>query len=470
VPIPNYGGYGGLAVDGKGTAWFASLTSLFCYAAGNAIREFRLDRQAQASNFRTAPDGSVWFAEIGRGRLGRIGLDGVLTERQLDFADKAYWDVAVGPDGSVWYPTGHGPGSGVARMRPDGRVTTYPVPDAISITVDSHGNAWIPQWNHSWVARVSNSGEVLEFTVTGWVKQVAEARDGRMWFLNLSCLPRQQIGWIDAGGQVKLFDAPIVDDAAFPNAMYRAPDGALWFGTIDGRLVRLVSETDVTIYSTPWPGQRIGTFAVSPGNRIVMIGTKELVNLVDNRDVLDFPAGNGIRLAGVQAIPGPQHYAKDAAEAVAYPGAIQASGSDAKAVLLQSWEGTHAALFDYVINQNRCQSYDMFIYVVEDSGGWSKYDVFEASGAYPLRAPRAVIPLKFQTGCLNVHQSPSLASQTLSCLPSGTTVYIDQLPAYADGYLWWHASTNDNPHTPLGWAVQKYLLCTDYMIGRLPQC
>jgi hypothetical protein len=469
VPIPNYGGYGGLAIDGNGTAWFGGLRSLFCYAAGQPIRDFQLDQHSQPSNFRAAPDGSVWFAEVGLGRLGRIGRDGVLTERQLDRGDPAFWDIGVGPDGSVWYATGAGAGNGVARLHPDGKLTTYPVPDAASITVDSHGNAWIPQWTNNRVARVSNTGEVLEFTVHAGVRQLTEAPDGHMWFLDIGCQAKHQIGWIDASGQVKLFDAPIVDDSAAPNEMYRAPDGAVWFGTIDGRLIRLASETDVTVYDLPWPGTRIGTFIVLPANRVLIMGYSHPMH-VANRQVLDFTALNGTPLAGNQGMPDPlAHVADDAAEAVAYKATLEGSGAYTKVDLLDSWKGTHAALFEYMVNQNFCNGSTLFVYVVEDSGGWRKYDAFTGNG-YPVPKPSAVILLEFQTGCMNVHQSPSLGSQVLSCLPSGTTVNVYDIPVYADGYLWWAISSHDNPPKPLGWAVQNFLLCTHYQIGRLPQC
>jgi streptogramin lyase len=482
-PITPYGGYGGgfggIAVDGNGIAWTAGPRTVVCYGAFHRFTSFKVQDGTQISMFRTAPDGSVWFADSALGRLGRIGRDGVLTERQVAGGLNHPSALAIGPDGSVWFDVSSPPENGVARLRPDGRLTTYPVWSGPFITVDSHGNAWIPALSGREIDLISDKGDIHRFSVAVFNTPLTEAADGRMWFLNVGCLPVQQIGWIDVNGQTRFFDADIVDNSTLPNGIARGPDGALWFGTVDGRLIRIASETDVTIYSLPWPDARVGPFVVLPHNHILMVGFKELVYGSGDTELLDFTAVNGTRLAGVQAVPGPRpQYVKDAAEAAAYPVVAKASGPNAKIVLQQSFEGDHAALFEYWVDQGRCGGPGQFVYVVEDPGGWRLYEAIQVP-PYILPEPRRVIALKFQTGCLNVHESPSLGSRILTCVASGTTVDVDnKLPVYADGYIWWYVILHRfqdtgqyaDQYRPLGWAVQKYLLCIDYQIGRLPQC
>jgi sugar lactone lactonase YvrE len=427
---------------------------LGCYRQGDPVEEFALQANAQPRTLRSAPDGSVWFGEPGLGRLGRIGLDGEVTERQVAAAGSFYpnWDVAVGPDGSVWYGSAPPPGNSVARLRPDGTVTNYPVQSGSTISIDSHGNAWIPQPGLE-VVRISDSGQVAEYKFANSIEQLVEASDGRMWFLNVGCVDVQQIGWIDATGQTKFFNAPNADNPGFPNSIVRSPDGAVWFGTSDGRLIRLASETDVTVYSLPWSDVGLGPFVVLAGNRILMLGHREL---------LDFTPINGIKVAGAQAIPAAlPHVAKDVAEAEAYATAVKETSPNAKIVLGQSWEGDHAALFAYSINPNRC-GYALLVYVVEDSGTWRKYDSFGTQNVGPP-SPGATEVLKFRTGCLNVHQSPSLGSKVVSCLPSGTQIEIDGLPVYADGYVWWHLVSR-------GWAAHPFLYCTQDLYATRPEC
>lgn len=397
----------------------------------------------------------MWFAEPGLGRLGRIGPDGAFTEKQVADPHSFYpnFGLAVGPDGSVWYDIAAPPADGIARLRPDGTTTTYPVLSGSGIAVDSQGNAWILQPSID-IVRISDSGVVSTFTFNNAIDVMAEASDGRMWFVSVGCVNAQQIGSIDiTSGQTKLFNAPIVDNSAFPNSIVRAPDGAVWFGTTDSRLVRLASETDVTVYTLPWPDVRVGPFVVLQNNRIVMLGSRE---------ILDFTAAGGQRVAGAQALPTAlPHVPKDAAEAAAYAAAAAEAGANAKIDLGQSYEGNKAALFVYGINNNRC-GYVLLMYVVEDGGTWHKYDSFGTQNLQPP-SPGATETLKFRSGCLNVHESPALASKVVTCLGSGAQITIDGLPAYADGYIWWHIVSR-------GWAVQPLLYCTDYLYSTRPQC
>ena len=448
VPTAPMAAYDAIAADGSGTAWLASTGGFIdCYRSGQPIKEFALAPHALPIIMRSAPDGSIWFADLGRKRLGRIGLDGVLSEMQVGGTA----GLAIGPDGSVWFHTGNTI-YGVARILPDGRMTTYPVGVWATITVDSKGNAWMPgayEDGRAVVVRISNSGEVTRFLLPQSVRQLAEAPDGHLWFLNVSCTSTGQIGWIDANGVTKYFDAPIADDTTYPNAIVRAPDGALWFSTSDRRLVRLVSETDVTIYSLPWSDAVPGQFVVLPGNHIVMY---------NNTELLDFVAANGTRLAGAGAIPA--NAASDTAEGTAYAAAEAAWGGNKRLNLSRSWEGDHAALFAY---SSPCSLPDLYVYVVDTPDGWRKYDAYTSLDDPYLPSPGTSLQLILRTGCLNVHESPQLSSRILACLPSGSSIGIDQLPVYANGYIWWHLIAG-------GWGVQLILLCNKFLYASLAQC
>jgi hypothetical protein len=156
-----------------------------------------------------------------------------------------------------------------------------------------------------------------------------------------------------------------------------------------------------------------------------------------------------------------------AAAAAAYPVAVKTANANTTVVLKRFWEGDHAAAFEYDTSGSRYGP--VYVYVVQDSNGWHKFDAWVSGAAYPLE-PNVSIPLTFHSGCMNVHRDPSLGSQVLSCLASGAKANIDQGPVYADGDIWWHLQTIDTTIAPLGWAVQKYLMCTNLTIDRLPQC
>src|SRR5262249_38682925 len=51
-----------------------------------------------------APDGNLWFSEVGLGQLGRITTAGVVTEFSGAFpAGSAPGEITTGPDGNIWF-------------------------------------------------------------------------------------------------------------------------------------------------------------------------------------------------------------------------------------------------------------------------------------------------------------------------------------------------------------------------------
>jgi streptogramin lyase len=450
VPIPTDDGYLGLAVDGQGTAWFTEANSsrLGRYRAGQTITEIALQPNGNPRTLRSAPDGSLWFAEPGLQRLGHIASDGKVTEKSVNAGEfSPNWGVAVGADGSVWYDLRNG----LARLMPDGSLRTYPVQVNGTVTIDSHGNAWVPMATVE-VVRVSEQGQVAEFKFDNTIDMVAEAADGAMWFVDGS-RGGPRVGRIDQNGQPRFFDALNAQGAGFPNGIVRAPDGAVWFTMRDHRLVRLASESDVKVYRIPWADITPGPFVVLARNRMLMLGHHEL---------LDFTPKLEGPVAGAQAIPTPTPYVpKDAAEAAAHAMARQNSGAEAQIELSQAWEGSHASAFLYSVSY-AVGGHALYVYVYEQGGSWHVYDSYGTQNLQPP-SPELQTTLKFKSGCLNVREAPSLTSKVVSCLGSGTQIQIDGLPAYADGYFWWHLASR-------GWAAHKFLYCNEFTYSGRPDC
>jgi streptogramin lyase len=446
VPIPTDDGYLGLAVDGQGTAWFAEANSsrLGRYHAGQPITEIPLKPNGNPRTLRSAPDGTVWFAEPGLHSLGHISLAGKVTETSVTAGSfSPNWGLAVGADSSVWYDTGNA----LARAMPDGSFKTYPVQVNGTVTIDSHGNAWVPMPSIE-VVRVSNLGQIAEFKFDNNIDAIAEAADGGMWFVDASN-GKPRVGRIDQIGQTRFFDALNAE-----GAVVRAADGAVWFTTRDHQLIRLASENDVKVYKIPWADIRPGAFVVLAHNRILMLGHQEL---------LDFTPVFVSTVAGPQAIPTPTPYVpKDAAEAAAYAVARDQSGATARIELSRSFEGSHASAFLYGVSYPGDGGHALYVYVFEQGGSWHLYDSFGTQNL-PPPSPDLQTTLKFKSGCLNVRELPSLTAKVLSCLGSGTQIEIDGLPAYADGYFWWHLKSR-------GWAAHKFLYCTEYHYSIRPDC
>ncbi len=77
------------------------------------------------------PDGALWFTEIGAGRIGRITVDGEITEYPLPDPLARPHAVTAGPDGALWFTEwGEWPGRPDHRRRPRHLGTRCPAPTA----------------------------------------------------------------------------------------------------------------------------------------------------------------------------------------------------------------------------------------------------------------------------------------------------------------------------------------------------
>ncbi|MGW7327620.1 Vgb family protein [Streptomyces sp. NPDC054840] len=118
-----------------------------------------------------SPDGSLWFTEIGVGRIGRLTTGtaaadtgeaertACVAEFQLPDPDSRPHAVAVAPDGTCWFTewaTGR-----IGSVTPEGRITEHPLADSAS---EPHGLAFGPDGT-LYVAE--ERGVVSRWDVTG---------------------------------------------------------------------------------------------------------------------------------------------------------------------------------------------------------------------------------------------------------------------------------------------------------------
>lgn len=92
----------------------------------------------------TGPDGALWFAEIGAGQIGRITLDGLITEFPLPDRTSRPHAITPGSDGNQWFT--EWAGNRVGSITPDGTITVLDLPTAGSephgITLGPDGALW----------------------------------------------------------------------------------------------------------------------------------------------------------------------------------------------------------------------------------------------------------------------------------------------------------------------------------------
>ena len=129
------------------------LTLLASPVSAATITEFALPTSVNCLNFTgpcsfpqgitAGPDGNVWFAEAGVGKIGRITPTGVITEfptttsmNCLNLLEpcSAPEGITLGPDGNLWFAEFNF--NMIGRITPAGVITEFPLsPDYLSCSV-----------------------------------------------------------------------------------------------------------------------------------------------------------------------------------------------------------------------------------------------------------------------------------------------------------------------------------------------
>jgi hypothetical protein len=97
-------------------------------------------------------------------------------------------------------------------------------------------------------------------------------------------------------------------------------------------------------------------------------------------------------------------------------------------------------------------------YLTGSGAVWKTFDHRCGGANFPAVGASGRVALGLgETGCVNVHSSPSLSSSVAACLDGGSTVTIDGGPYFAPGsgddpfkWYWWHIAGK-------GWMVHTYL-------------
>jgi virginiamycin B lyase len=148
------------------------------------------------------PDGNVWFSEFRAGRIGRITPEGRITEFDLPRPNSGPGDMTTGADGNIWFIELSGlmdglrpDGDRVGRITMDGVVTEFAMPaqsaSAINIAVGPDRNIWYTRG--ATLGRVTPQGDITEFPIAagparaigisaGSDRQPPERIVDRLWF------------------------------------------------------------------------------------------------------------------------------------------------------------------------------------------------------------------------------------------------------------------------------------------------
>ena len=184
------------------------------------------------------PDGALWFTEGHGNKIGRLALDGSITEYAIPTAGAFARDIVVGPDGALWFTEQSS--DKVGRVTTAGEITEFPLaPGALpgAIVAGPDGALWFAQRNSNSIARMTTAGVITdEFplqTANADPSGLEVGPDGALWIAQDSA---DSIARMTLDGTVtREFRVP-----RRPGDLATGPDGRLWFPQSDaGQVGRL---------------------------------------------------------------------------------------------------------------------------------------------------------------------------------------------------------------------------------------
>ena len=156
---------------------------------------------SQATGITLGPDGALWFTEKTGNRIGRITTSGAVTEYALPTSSTAGQcgqrcplHIATGPDGALWFTESQfaaGGGNKIGRITVQGTITEYqlPNPNALptGIARGADDNLWFTEDRGGRVGRITPDGRITEFALPGaaaggTTTGIAAGPDGAVWF------------------------------------------------------------------------------------------------------------------------------------------------------------------------------------------------------------------------------------------------------------------------------------------------
>ena len=211
-----------LTFGSDGNLWFTSPGRISRMTTSGVLTEFSVPSLLATSvEITSGPDGNLWFTAFSANLIGRITLSGVVTQFPLPTSAAGPVGIAAGPDGNLWFTESSA--HKIGRITTDGAITEFALPTADSfpagIAAGPDGNLWFAE-QAARVGRITPTGEVTEFPVSGETFEVAAGTDGNLWFVGWGEVHR-----VTTSGDVTTL-SPI--PTYQPGGVAVSPDGAIW--------------------------------------------------------------------------------------------------------------------------------------------------------------------------------------------------------------------------------------------------
>jgi virginiamycin B lyase len=226
-PLPHAGAPGlGILTGPDGALWFTNrgADEIDRMTTTGAVTRFALPHGSVPLGICSGPLGSLWITQNGTGEVDRMSADGTITPVANLGPDSSPIGIVAGVDGNLWIAEG----SAIARLTPQGVVTTFPLPDenvaSLRIVNGVHGDLWFVEEQGERVGYITPAGKVsLLPQILDAPPGIVEASDGHMW------VTEQGDGRIDRidGSHVTPFSVGTF--SAGPEDLVAGPGHTLWF-------------------------------------------------------------------------------------------------------------------------------------------------------------------------------------------------------------------------------------------------
>jgi virginiamycin B lyase len=193
------------------------------------LAEFDLPTpNAQPWDIALGGDGALWFTEENADQIGRVAVDGTISEFGVDQGSLPTF-IAADAAGKLWFTEELG--NAIVHFKPRGLVT----PDFRTITVPTegalpwdvapgpNGTMWFTELVGRNVGRISPKGHVKEFPIPGdlGIAGITRGSDGNMWFTENDIA---LVGGITFDGTL----LSTISTRPYPFGITSGPDGNLW--------------------------------------------------------------------------------------------------------------------------------------------------------------------------------------------------------------------------------------------------
>lgn len=211
---------------------------------------------AHAGGITVGADGALWFAETGANQIGRISMDGIVTEYPIpteDALDDTQGFVGLGPDGAIWFNEDRV--NKLGRITPDGTITEVDLPQGMApirqMVAGADGALWVTAIDANKIVKLSTEGKLLaEYTLPNpdsFPVGMVAGPDGAFWFVENGA---NQIGRITLDGVITEYAIPTANSV--PLRLTVGPDNALWFTMARANKIGRISVAgEVTEYDVP---------------------------------------------------------------------------------------------------------------------------------------------------------------------------------------------------------------------------